>query len=737
MSAYSARIRRRRTHRAGASRLIIILIVVLLLAVGAAGAASIGYVLHIANSVHLSDLKPRTAGAVSVVYARDGHGGYTRIGFIKSDMLRTAITTAQMPANIREATVAIEDQRFYKHKGVDYQGVIRAGVNNIFNHSEVQGGSTLTMQLIRNVYTHNRRRTLKRKIQEASLAHQLEKRHPGRKGKQFILTQYLNNVPYGTTLLGQQTIGIQAAARVYFDEPATHLTLPQAALLAGLPQAPTSYDPLRHPGAALVRRNQVLTKMAQLNMITPAQAAAAKLTHLNLHPNGYYGKVREGYVLDYIKRELIHHLGAKIVHKGGLRVYSSINLRWQKIARKVMKQNLPLASDPAQALVAMDPRTGRVLAMANSIPYGRGAGESTFNIAANGQRQAGSTMKVIDLMGAIRKGADIKRVEYDSHPLNFIDPGTGTKIDVHTDDGSYSGPTTLFEGLVKSDNTVYQQLDLDLTPPYVTKTAHDMGVISHFNDYPSEGLGGFKHGVTPLEMADAYATVASHGVRHYPTAIMKVVFPNGKVNTKIGRPKPKRIFTDGMTDQAIQAMHANIERGTGTHANFGCDSEAGKTGTTSSFTDAWFNGFVPGLETDVWIGYPKSTISMTNVPPYGEEFGGDSPADIWHAFMTAVAKCTPWPAIKHPFVPKTFTGRYVIGAGNSACDIDPTQCNVTTTTPTTTTPTTGGGADNGTGGAKVPPSISQPPNQTPPPVPAPTPAPVGGGAGGGVVAPTG
>jgi penicillin-binding protein 1A len=728
MSAYSARIRRRRTHRAGASRLIIILIVVLLLAVGAGGAAAVGYVMHIADGVHLSDLKPKTAGSVSQVLARDGHGHWVRLGFIKTTTLRTAITTAQMPDNIREATVAIEDQRFYQHKGVDYQGVIRAGVNNVFNHKDVQGGSTLTMQLIRNVYTHNRKRTLKRKIQEASLAHQLEKRHPGRAGKEYILTSYLNNVPYGTTLLGQQAIGISAAARVYFNEPASRLTLPQAALLAGLPQAPTSYDPLRHPAAARTRRNQVLTKMAQLKMITPAAAQAAELTRLNLHPNRYYGKVREGYILDYIRRELIHHLGAKVVQKGGLRVYSSINLRWQKIARKVMKQNLPLASDPAQALVAMDPATGRVLAMANSIPYGRGPGQSTFNIAANGQRQAGSTMKVIDLMGAIREGADIKRVEYDSHPLNFIDPGTGTKIDVHTDDGSYSGPTTLFEGLVKSDNTVYQQLDLDLTPPVVTKTAHDMGVISHFDNYPSEGLGGFKHGVTPLEMADAYATVASGGVRHYPTAIIKVVYPNGKVSTKLGHPKPKRIFTDGMTDQAIQAMHANIERGTGTHANFGCDSEAGKTGTTSSFTDAWFNGFVPGLETDVWIGYPKSTISMTNVPPYGEEFGGDSPADIWHAFMSAVAKCKPWPPIKHPFVSKTFTGRYVIGSGNSACDIDPTQCNQTTTTPSTTPakPTPGGG------GIKVPPQIYQPPTHTP----TPTPAPVGGG-GGGVDAPTG
>ena len=306
MSAYSARIRRRRTHRAGASRLIIILIVVLLLAVGAAGAASIGYVLHIANSVHLSDLKPRTAGAVSVVYARDGHGGYTRIGFIKSDTLRTAITTAQMPANIREATVAIEDQRFYKHKGVDYQGVVRAAVKNIFNDSTVQGGSTLTMQLVRNIYIAQPPATLKRKIQEASLAQQLEKRHPGRKGKKCILTQYLNNVPYGTTCGGQQTIGVQAAARVFFDKPATQLTLAQAALLAGLPQAPTAIRPASSPGRRAGPPRQVLTTMAQLNMITPAQAAAAKLTHLNLHPNSYYGKVREGYVLDYIRRELIH-----------------------------------------------------------------------------------------------------------------------------------------------------------------------------------------------------------------------------------------------------------------------------------------------------------------------------------------------------------------------------------------------------------------------------------------------
>jgi penicillin-binding protein 1A len=736
MSAYSARIRRRRANRAGPARLIIIVVVLLLLAVGGGIAGAVGYVLSVAHGVKLSDLKPRTAGAVSVVYAADGH---TRLGFIsRNDVLRTVITTSQMPADIRDATVAIEDQRFYKHKGVDYEGVLRAAVANVLNHKDVQGGSTLTMQLIRNIYTHNRTRTFQRKIKEAVLAQQLEKEHPGPKGKQFILTQYLNNVPYGTTLEGQSAIGIQAAARVYFDRSARALTLPEAAMIAGLPQAPTAYDPLRHPAAALARRNVVLQKMAQQNMITQQQALSAEATHLGLHPNAYYEKFREGYILAYVKQELIHHYGAKLVDKGGLRVYTSINLKWQRLARKDIATGLNAPDDPAGALVSMNPHDGQIEAMASSVPYGSAAGESTFDLASQSHRQAGSTMKVITLMAAIRDGADPKTVEYDSTPLHFTDPGCGCLINVHTDDNSYTGPTTLFQGLVASDNTVYQQLDLDVGPKNVTKTAHEMGITSKLFSYPSEGLGAV--GVSPLEMTDAYSTVASGGVHHPPTAITKVVFPSGHVDKTIGHPTGDRIFTDGMTDQAIQAMHANITRGTGTHADTGCASDAGKTGTTSNFTDAWFNGFVPGQVTAVWIGYPKTTRSMISVPPYGEEFGGDTPADIWHQFMEQTEKCKPWPPIKTPFVARSFSGRYVLNGGTGGlCSVDPGGCVSTTTTPATvpTTPKRDTGTGKGTGGAGFPPSISAPQTTTPAATPTPTPTPTPTTPSGGTPLPPG
>ncbi len=703
MSAYSARKRRRRSSKAGPARLIIILVVFVLLAGAAGVAVAVGYVLNVARDVNLSDIKPRTAGAVSVVYASDGK---TRLGFIQGDVLRTVIPRKQMPSTIRNATVAIEDQRFYKHKGVDYQGVIRAAVNNVLNHKDVQGGSTLTMQLIRNIYTHDAKRTFKRKIQEARLAQQLEEEHPGRAGKQFILTQYLNNAPYGTTLNGKQAIGVQAAARVYFDKQARELTLPESALLAGLPQAPSLYDPLRYPKAALTRRNEVLKAMKQQKMITSSQYLSAVLTPLGLKANDYFAKRREGFVLDYVSRELRKHYGAKIFNKGGMKVYTSINLKWQRVARNAIAHELSVPGDPSAALVSINPKNGHILAMASSGKYSL---SNLFNLATDGHRQPGSTFKVITLMAAIARGADPKQTYYDSHPLNFFDAATGTKIDVHTDDNKYTGSTSLFEGLVHSDNTIYQQLDLDVGPENVTRTAHLMGITSHLDSFPAEGLGGLKNGVTPLEMANAYATIASGGYRNHPVAITKVVFANGRTDTKIGHPKRNKVFTDGETDAAIQPMHANIERGTGTGANIGCDSQAGKTGTTSNFTDAWFDGMVPGLVTAVWVGYPKSTISMTNVPNWGTMFGGLAPAAIWHDFMAKVAPCRPWPAIRDPFVGRQFTGRYSTSANSDPCATDPTQCTTTTPTPATTTAPppifakppastgTGGGVGTGTG----------------------------------------
>jgi penicillin-binding protein 1A len=731
MSARRERIRRERQRR-GTGRVLALTFGVLaaFLSIGVLGA--VGYVVSIANDApDISTIKPKDPGANSVVYASDGK---TRLGFISSDVLRTPVTSAAIPQTMRDATVAIEDSRFYKHRGVDFEGIVRAAVKNLENHHDVQGGSTLTMQLIRNLYTGDRQRTFSRKIKEAKLAEDLENLHPGLRGKHWILTKYLNSVPYGT-VGGQTAIGVAAAARIFFAKPTHELTLPEAATLAGLPQAPTDYNPFLYPKRALNRRNEVLQKMAQQHYITSDQAQQAMDAPLGVKKTDYYRRHREGFFFDYVKSELIKTYGADAVRKGGLRVYTTINLKWQKIARAAIAKNLANPGDPSAALVSIDPSNGHILAMASSQSYGT----SKFNLAAQSHRQAGSTFKVMTLMAAIRRGVDPKSTYYTSKPLDFFDKETGTQIKVTTDDHSYVGRTNLFDALVRSDNTVYQQLDLDVGPKNVTKTAHDMGITSKLYSYPSEGLGAV--GVSPLEMANAYATIASGGYRNRAVGITKVILADGQTDTKHWAPHRTKVFTDGQTMEAIEAMEANASRGTGTRSQFGCPSVAGKTGTTNSFTDAWFDGMVPGLTTAVWVGYPKTTASMYNVPPWGEMFGGQAPTAIWHDFMSTVVKnCKSWPTPKEPFVSQPFFGRYSTGTASTGYGTDNSYSGGTGYVPpaTNTTPSTGTGTGTtGAGGQKYPPDqYASPPQgapttQTPPANGGGTPAPQGNGNGNG------
>ena len=649
--SHRQRISRQARNKPGPGRFIFLTIGLFATVVLLAACGAVAWVLSVsASAPDLSELKPAKKGAVSIVYAADG----SILARLSSDVLRTPLKQAQIPTLMKEATVAVEDKRFYKHDGVDYEGVIRAAIKNVTTGKTVQGGSTLEMQLIRNLYGQSNKKTIERKIREAKLAQELEKQHPGRKGKEWILATYLNDVPYGT-VNGKEAIGIAAASRVFFDKSAKDLKLPEAALLAGLPQAPSEYNPFDNANAARKRRNDVLQRMADQKLITRAEAAEAKQAKLGVVANNFYKKRHEAYFVDYVKSELVKEYGRRRVEQGGLKIYTTINRKMQNVARSAIRSRLPYPDDPSAALVSIDPRNGHIKAMASSSTYT----QSKFNLASQARRQPGSTFKVIVLMAALRQGVDINETTYDSKPLDFFDSATGTQIKVSTDDHSYSGSTTLFEGLVKSDNTVYQQLDLDMGPREVTKTAHDMGISSHLDSYPAEGLGGLTVGVTPLEMTRAYTTINTGGYRIKPVAITKVVFPGGRVDTKIGRPDRKKIFTDGQAAEARAAMEANVQRGTGTNAQIGCPA-AGKTGTTSSFTDAWFDGFTPNLNTAVWVGYPNATTSMTNVNGYGTMFGGDAPALIWHDFMqTATAgDCGDWKPVTEPFESSPFFGHY-------------------------------------------------------------------------------
>jgi len=622
-----ARQRRRRHHRAGPARLILLGGGVSAVAIVIGVVAAVAYVLNVAQSAPaIGSLRPILTGGSSQVFAADG----TRLGYIQSDVLRSPVSWSQMPEDLRNATVAIEDQRFYKHNGVDPTGIFRAALKDITNGAALQGGSTITMQLVRNLYLGGDQHTIKQKIIEAKLALEYEKRH----SKHSILTSYMNSVPYGT-VGGQTAIGVQAAARIFFDKPASQLNLQQSALLAGLPQAPSQYNPFRDAAVARERRNEVLAKMAELHYISGSQATAAKDSPLEVKRGYYYSQRKENFFFEYVRQELIDRYGASTVAQGGLKVYTTINLKMQGLARKAIAEVLNQPEDPASAIVTLNPANGDIEAMAESQAYDR----SQYNLASQGHRQPGSTFKAIVLADALSRGIDPNSTVYNSHTLapGWL-PGYPT-YGVKTFGGEQNGTINLVQATVKSDNTVYAQLAADLGESTVTEMARKMGVVSPLHSYAAEALGGLELGVTPLEMANVYATLADGGWRNSPIAVTKVVFADGHVDNNWGQPHRVKVLSEAVTAEETSILHQNVLGGTAVRSAINCPTAA-KTGTTSELVDAWLDGFNSQYSTAVWMGYPTKRVSMTSV--HGEsQQGGALPAVIWHDYMSAVTEGKP------------------------------------------------------------------------------------------------
>jgi len=639
--------RARQRYRRGRKRSKLLLaVLVLALAAMVAGLSAAGYVLSVAASAPpLDSLKPIDQGTSSAVYAADG----TRLGFIQADEIRTPIRLRRIPESMQAATIAIEDERFYRHGGVDYEGIARAAFKNLEAGKAVEGGSTITQQLVRNLYV-GRERTLERKIREARLAEELEDRH----SKRWILESYLNSVPYGT-VDGQTAVGVQAAAQTFFDKPAKNLTLEESALLAGLPQSPSKLNPFQNPREALERRNEVLRKLADLGYISDARAQEARSAPLGVRRGDLYIKIREPFFFDYVKQQLIDRFGVNTVRKGGLRVYTTIDPKLQKAGREAIDSTLPYPGDPSSAVVAIDPRTGYIKAMASSSKYKH----DQYNLAAQGKRQPGSAFKTFVLSTAIKRGVNPYSTSYVSRPLDLKTEDYGP-WKVQTYDQSYGGSMNLVRATLRSDNTVYAQLDLDLGPKSVAETAKSMGITTKLDGYPAEGLGGLTRGVSPLEMANAYATLASGGMRNKPIAILRVKFPDGEVE-ELGKPKRERVLSDAQAYEVTKILKQNVTGGTGRAANIGCPS-AGKTGTTDNFNDAWYDGFTPYLATAVWVGYPDALREMRSVHGISVA-GGTFPAQIWKKFMDVAkgSNCGDFPQPKSRISWSPFFGRYSKG----------------------------------------------------------------------------
>jgi penicillin-binding protein 1A len=643
MSAHA----RQRRRRQRPSRILLVVLATLACALFLGVVGAVAYVLSVADSAkNLAERHPIIEGASSQVYAADG----TRLGFIQSDELRSPIPWSQIPTSLSNATVAIEDQRFYKDDGVDPTGIFRAAVKDLVHGETLQGASTITMQLMRNIYLGGDERTFKQKIEEAKLALEYNERHT----KREILTNYLNSVPYGT-VGGQTAIGVQAASRTFFDKPASQLDLEQAALLAGLPQAPSEYNPFLYPAAARQRRNEVLGKMAELRYITRTQAAAAERAPLELQHGDFYAEKKEGFFFEYVRQQLIHRYGRRTVEQGGLKVYTTLDLHMQELAHQAIAEVLDEPGDPASAIVTIDPHNGYIETMAESESYE----QSQFNLASEGHRQPGSTFKAIDLADALSKGVDPDTTYYLSHTLYKGWLESEPNYEVHTFEGtSLNKSINLVAATLASDNTVYAQLAADLGEESITETAYKMGVKTHLLGNPSQALGGLEYGVTPLEMAAVYATLADGGYRNEPIAITKVVFPDGHVDSSWGTPHRTKVLSNGVTAEETKILHENVLGGTAVRSAIDCPTAA-KTGTTTELVDAWLDGYTPEYATVVWMGYPKERVPMTDV--HGEaQQGGALPAVIWHDYMNPVVgtDCVPFPQPTEPLVYKPFYGKY-------------------------------------------------------------------------------
>ena len=604
--------RRRRIRKVRLSTLILILLLL--------GVASFtfGLITAVAGQIPTCDPARVPHEVDGHIYANDNR---TILATLRGSESRILVSSDEIPPIMRQAIVAIEDRRFYQHRGVDLRGIARAVWADLTSQKVVQGGSTITQQFVKNSCVTSDR-TISRKLKEAALAWQLEQRWK----KDRILTAYLNTIYFGNG-----AYGIQRAAQTYFDKPASRLTLPEAALLAGVPADPTRYDPVTNPRAARVRRLEVLRAMQSENEISRGDLVRAARTRLprpqDVHLPGIEGPVP--YFVNYVKQQLIERYGTRNVFGGGLNVHTSIDLRLQKLARRAIESVLREPNGPSAGLVAIRPRTGEIVAMYGGDNFR----QSQFNLAVQGERQPGSSFKPYVLATALAEGI-APTTTFPSKPVSIF---IGDKYwPVHNYENSYLGSADLATATVVSDNSIYAQLTRLVGPANVARTARRLGVTRHLNPYFAIGLGADP--ISPLEMARAFSTFANDGRRvdgktfgNRPRAITQVQNAEGKMvddNRPVLRsalaPDDARILTSILEDV--------VRSGTGTRAQIPGRAVAGKTGTTENYGDAWFVGYTPQLATAVWVGYPDKLVYMLTQYHGDPVAGGTFPADIWRTF---------------------------------------------------------------------------------------------------------
>ncbi len=607
------------------------------------GASAFSFGLLTAVAAQLSALDPyhqHQTQQNTVLYASDGH---TVLAVLRGSQARVVVPSEEISPLVKQAMVAIEDKRFYAHNGVDVHGILRALWSDLTG-GPVQGGSTITQQFVKNAINGNAP-TLTRKLREAALAWKLEQPGSGW-SKDRILTAYLNTIYFGNS-----AYGVQEASKIYFGHGAKTLTPAEAALLAGIPENPSLYDPVAHPMAMRERRDVVLQQMFLQHYINGSELKEARSTPLP-SPESVRQPATQSpaapYFANYVTNQLVGLYGARHVFGGGMKVVTTVDLGLQKIARQAIDKVLPASVGPSAALVAIDVHTGQVVSMIG----GRNFRASQFNLATQGERQPGSAFKPFVLAAALRDGIAPSSTLV-SHPL-VLDAG-GRAWSVSNFEHNSMGPINLSTALAYSDNTVFAQLTNLVGPANVVSTAEQMGITSPLHPYFSIGLGG--EPATPVEMARAYTTLANGGYRldssmfrNEPIAVQSITFPSKDPskpnpptdNTPIAQAIPW--LTNGNAAIEDQMLQGVVQYGTGTAAQLPGWQVAGKTGTTENYGDAWFVGFTPDMVVAVWVGYPNKLIPMTTEYHGHTVEGGTFPAQIWKAFME---KAIPYRSYEH------------------------------------------------------------------------------------------
>jgi penicillin-binding protein 1A len=639
---------------------------------------------QLADLPHLTakDLRNIKLAESSKIYAGDG----SLITTLHGVENRTIISLNKIPQHFQDAVIAIEDERFYEHEGVDLRAVLRALVRNVASGDVEEGGSTITQQYVKNTLIapgETAAQTLRRKINEAALARQLEQKL----SKDEILERYLNTVYFG-----QGAYGVQAAAKTFFNKPASKLTLSQSALLAGVIRSPESYDPFDKKKAAKKRRNLVLAKMEQLDYIDPLQAKRATKKGMELSRGASTTEYAAPYFVDYVRRLIKYDPRFKAVGKdpeqreqqmfqGGLRIYTTVDLHAQEAAEDAVASVLTSSGDPHGSLVAIDPNNGYIKAMVGGRDYFAKRKEDQFaklNLATviepnldcerndegnckkpfkpapapGSGRQAGSSFKAFALAAALKEGIPLSKV-FDVSGSSVTIPGAdnGADYTVQNYEGSSYGKMSLLEATVRSVNVIYALLGQEIGVHNVTETAAAMGIRTPLLDVASAPLG--TNAINPLDMASAYGTLATNGEHNPPVAITRIVDKSGKTIYK-DESEPEEALPAPVAYLTTTALEQVMIRGTGTGAQIGRPA-AGKTGTAQEYRDAWFVGYTPDLVASVWVGYPEGQIEMKTScfvelcrPTRIQVTGGSWPADIWQNFMSAALAGVPASSFTNP-----------------------------------------------------------------------------------------